>query len=229
MPSATVEDYLKALYQLEQSDDGRARIKDIAALLDVSLPSVTTMMKSLADDGFVERTAYRGVSLTEAGTKAALRVIRNHRLIEVFLVEVLGYTWDEVHVEAERLEHAMSDRLTDRIDAYLGYPSVDPHGDPIPSADGTLHQVDTHSILELGPNTRAVVERVMDQSADVLQYLAARDIRPGAHLVIQRLDPFDGPLWITVEGNSVALSRSLAARVHVAVDPSAPRVGRKAE
>lgn len=227
MPSATVEDYLKALYQLEQGEEGRARIKDIAALLQVSLPSVTTMMKSLDEDGFVERAAYRGVTLTEAGQRAALRVIRNHRLIEVFLVEVLGYTWDEVHVEAERLEHAMSDLLTDRIDAYLGFPSVDPHGDPIPSADGTIQKIDTHSILELPEGTDTVVERVMDQSADVLQYLAARGIRPGAHLTVGRLDPFDGPQWIAIAGTPVALSRSLAARVHVAVDPTAQRAERR--
>src|SRR5690554_2268373 len=188
MPSATVEDYLKALYQLEQQDSAKARIKDIASLLDVSLPSVTTMMKSLDDSGFVERTAYRGVSLTEQGRLAALRVIRNHRLIELFLVEVLGYTWDEVHAEAERLEHAMSDMLTNRIDNYLGYPRVDPHGDPIPDASGKIEKLKTHSILELPAGSTATVERVMEQAADVLQYLTSKGIRPGVELHIEELE-----------------------------------------
>lgn len=220
MPSATVEDYLKALYQLEQQENGKARIKDIASLLDVSLPSVTTMMKSLDDHGFVERTAYRGVSLTERGRLAALRVIRNHRLIELFLVEVLGYTWDEVHAEAERLEHSMSDTLTNRIDHYLGYPRVDPHGDPIPDADGRIEKVHTHSILELDAGATASVERVMEQSADVLLYLTTKGIRPGVSVTIDHLEPFDGPLWLIVDGNKIALSRSLAGRVHVASAPS---------
>lgn len=216
MPSATVEDYLKALYQLEQQDSAKARIKDIASILDVSLPSVTTMMKSLADSGFVERTAYRGVSLTDQGRRAALRVIRNHRLIELFLVEVLGYTWDEVHVEAESLEHSMSDMLTDRIDKYLGYPRVDPHGDPIPDAEGRIEKVNTHSILDLPAGTTAAVERVMEQAADVLQFLTSKGIHPGVELTIDELEPFDGPLWIYVGDQHHALSRSLANRVHVA-------------
>lgn len=223
MPSATVEDYLKALYTLEQREGGKARIKDIAALLNVSLPSVTTMMKSLADDGFVERAAYRGVGLSELGRRAALRVIRNHRLIELFLVEVLGYSWDEVHEEAERLEHAMSDLLTDRIDAYLGFPAVDPHGDPIPSAEGTVARVRAPSLLEAvtthAQQTLPIV-RVLDQTAEVLQYLASQGLTPGSEVRLERIDPFDGPIWLHVDGKEIALSRVLAARVLVDIDAS---------
>lgn len=218
MPSATVEDYLKALYQLEQEEGAKTRVKDIAALLKVSLPSVTTMMKSLADSGYVQRTAYRGVNLTDQGRLAALRVIRNHRLIELFLVEVLGYTWDEVHAEAERLEHAMSDTLTNRIDKYLGYPRVDPHGDPIPDADGRIEKVQTKSVLEFPEKTKQSVERVMEQAADVLQFLSSKGIYPGVEIEIDRLDPFDGPIWLIVDGETIALSRSLAHRVHLAVN-----------
>lgn len=222
MLSATVEDYLKALYLLEQQGEGKARVKDIAAKLGVSLPSVTTMMKSMAESGHVERAAYRGVSLTESGRLAALGVIRSHRLIELFLVEVLGYTWDEVHAEAERLEHAMSDTLTDRIDAYLGFPRVDPHGDPIPDAHGRIEVTQTRSVVEFPVGTRANVERVMEQGAEVLQYLASKGIRPGVEVVVDTLEPFDGPLWLIVAGARFPLSRSLAHRIHLAVDNAAP-------
>lgn len=216
-PSATVEDYLKALYTLEQRNDGKARIKDIAEHLDVSLPSVTTMMKSLADGGFVERAAYRGVELSEQGRKAALKVIRSHRLIELFLVEVLGYTWDEVHSEAERLEHAMSEDLTNRIDAYLGFPTVDPHGDPIPTAEGVIPRHTNTSLLEAAAHSEqprdVLITRVLDQTPEVLQYLGSLGLTPGASCTLIRLDPFDGPVWLEMAGASVALSRSLATRV----------------
>lgn len=195
------------------------RIKDMAELLDVSLPSVTTMMKSLAEQDFVERTAYRGVVLTELGRREALKVIRKHRLIEVFLVEVLDYTWDEVHEEAERLEHAMSDLLTDRIDRHLGYPSADPHGDPIPNADGVIEKQRTNTLVELPVDHGAVVRRVTDQSSEALQYLAERGIQPGVKLKVTRLDPFDGPVWLHVDGQEVVLSRTLAHRVHVDETP----------
>lgn len=215
-PSASVEDYLKALYTLEQQGQDKVRIKDMAELMDVSLPSVTTMMKSLADQNFVERAAYRGVSLTDSGNLAALKVIRKHRLVESFLIEVLGYTWDEVHEEAERLEHAMSDLLTDRIDHYLGYPRFDPHGDPIPNADGVIEQRTTRSLLEAPLHQTSTVLRVTDQSSEALQYLGEKGIQPGTALVVERIDPFDGPVWLQIDGHEVVLSRTLAHRVHVA-------------
>lgn len=214
-PSATVEDYLKALYSLEQRGHNKVRIKDMAELMDVSLPSVTTMMKSLAEQDFVERTAYRGVCLTEDGKLAALKVIRKHRLVEAFLIEVLGYTWDEVHEEAERLEHAMSDTLTDRIDQYLGFPRFDPHGDPIPSADGTIEKPTTQTLIEAPQQRLLSVQRVTDQSTEVLQYLGERGIQPGATLSIERVDPFDGPIWIKLDDQEIVLSRTLAHRVLV--------------
>lgn len=214
-PTATVEDYLKALYTLEQRREGKVRTKDMAEWMDVSLPSVTTMMKSLAEQDFVERAAYRGVQLTENGTLAALKVIRKHRLVEAFLTEVLGYTWDEVHAEAERLEHAMSDLLTDRIDQYLGYPRFDPHGDPIPSADGTIERHPTHDLLDIPCGQTVTIHRVMDQSSDVLQYLAEQGLQPGVTLTVQKVDPFDGPVWLDVDGKEVVLSRTLAHRIRV--------------
>lgn len=223
-PSATVEDYLKALYTLEQRQEDKIRTKDMAQLMDVSLPSVTTMMKSLAEQDFVERAAYRGVRLTPRGNLAALKVIRKHRLVEAFLTEVLGYTWDEVHEEAERLEHAMSDLLTDRIDQYLGFPRFDPHGDPIPSADGTIERHPTHDLLDISQGETVTIHRVMDQGREVLQYLTEQGLEPGVSLTVQKVDPFDGPVWLLVEGKEVVLSRTLAHRIRVdrADDGSTP-------
>lgn len=214
-PSATVEDYLKALYTLEQRGHDKVRIKDMAELMDVSLPSVTTMMKSLAEQDLVERAAYRGVSLTESGNLAALKVIRKHRLVEAFLIEVLGYTWDEVHEEAERLEHAMSDLLTDRIDQYLGFPRFDPHGDPIPNAEGTIEQRTTQSLIDAPLHQPVTVRRVTDQSSEVLQYLGERGVQPGVILTVERVDPFEGPIWIILDHDEIVLSRTLAHRVLV--------------
>ena len=217
MPTATVEDYLKTLFKLQQRGNVRVKTKQVAEALDISLPSVTAMLKHLSAEGYVDYESYRGASLTSDGRLAALRVVRNHRLIEVFLVEVLGYHWDEVHAEAERLEHAMSEQLTNRIDAFLGYPRVDPHGDPIPGPDGDMQQPVGESLLHVQPPCDAVVKRVLDQASDVLQYLGEQGLRPGAAVRVVRFDPFDGPVWLEVDGRSVALSRSLAARLVVEV------------
>lgn len=220
MPSTSVQDYLKALYKLEQRSDDRVKTKNIASELDVSLPSVTNMLKVLAEDGFVERIPYRGARLTQEGRREALKVIRSHRLIEVFLVEYLGYSWDEVHEEAERLEHAMSERFTDRIDALLGHPRYDPHGDPIPDPDGTVSRRDSALLPSASPGMSGRISRVLDQSADVLQYLDSKGIRPGVLVEVIRHEPFDGPVWLKVEGNEIALSRSLAARLLIS-EPNA--------
>src|ERR671915_1785263 len=136
----SVEDYLKAIYQL--SPEGRpASTSEIAHLLALSPPSVTGMVKRLSEQGLLEHVPYRGVQLTEEGRRAALRMVRRHRLIEAYLVEFLGYSWDTVHDEAERLEHAVTDTLVERMAAGLGHPTADPHGDPIPSADGSIHEL----------------------------------------------------------------------------------------
>lgn len=213
MPSTSVEDYLKALYKLEQRNDGRIKTTQIAEELEVSLPSVTNMLKVLEDQGYVERVPYRGASLTESGTHEALKVIRSHRLIEVFLTEHLGYSWDEVHPEAERLEHAMSDRFTNRLDALLGHPRWDPHGDPIPDPDGSVERRDSALLPAAEIGTVGTISRVLDQSSDVLQYLDSRGIRPGVSVEVTQHDPFDGPVWLRVNGEDVPLSRSLAARL----------------
>src|SRR3954453_4719203 len=144
----SVEDYLKAIYQL--SPEGRpAATSEIAHLLALSPPSVTGMVKRLSEHGLLEHVPYRGVQLTDEGRRAALRMVRRHRLIEAYLVEFLGYSWDAVHAEAERLEHAVSDTLVERMAAALGHPAVDPHGDPIPAADGSIHELACTALAEI--------------------------------------------------------------------------------
>lgn len=214
MPSISIENYLKALFHLERTSE-RVTTSALAAHLDVSQPSATKMMKSLASSGLVEHVPYQGASLTDAGRKSALRVIRNHRLIEVFLVDVLGYTWDEVHDEAERLEHAISDSLADRIDAYLGFPATDPHGDPIPTSDGELRRHVAVTLADLEDGTSAEVLRVLEQGNEVLRYLAGIGLRPGAQLTVLEALPFEGPIRVTVGGKETPLGRPIARRVLV--------------
>lgn len=214
MPSISIENYLKALFHLERTSE-RVTTSALASHLEVAQPSATKMIKSLAASGMVEHVPYQGASLTESGKKAALRVIRNHRLIEVFLVEVLGYTWDEVHDEAERLEHAISDSLADRIDAYLGFPATDPHGDPIPTSDGELRRHDAVTLVDVDDNTAVEVLRVLEQGNEVLRYLAGIGLRPGARVVVLEALPFDGPIRVSVAGVETPLGRPIARRVLV--------------
>lgn len=172
MPSLTVENYVKAIYQLGLAGGGEAVTTGrLATALAVSPGTVTSMLKTLSESALVEYMPYTGVSLTAAGQVLALRVIRRHRLIEVFLARTLEMTWDEVHEEAEHMEHAVSDLLVDRIDKFLGYPSVDPHGDPIPRADGTLLNPPTTSLAEIAPGQRFKITRVLDQSPEFLRFL----------------------------------------------------------
>src|SRR5215213_11102095 len=155
----SVEDYLKAIYQL--SPEGRAAsTSEIAHLLALSAPSVTGMIKRLSEHGLLEHIPYRGVQLTQEGRRAALRIVRRHRLIEAYLVEFLGYSWDTVHEEAERLEHAVSETMVERMAAALGHPSVDPHGDPIPAADGSIEEHSFTPLAEVAVGDTVEVRRV---------------------------------------------------------------------
>src|SRR5215211_8290879 len=157
----SVEDYLKAIYQL--SPEGRAAsTSEIANLLALSAPSVTGMVKRLSEHGLLEHVPYRGVQLTEDGRRAALRMVRRHRLIEAYLVEFLGYSWDTVHEEAERLEHAVSDTMVQRMAAALGNPAVDPHGDPIPDADGAIHEVACTPLSDIRVGETVEIRRVAE-------------------------------------------------------------------
>jgi DtxR family Mn-dependent transcriptional regulator len=192
-----VEDYLKVIYELERSG-AAAATSDIAHRLDIAPASVTGMIRRLAEQRLLKYEPYRGVRLTDTGQRVALRTIRRHRVIETFLSRVLDYPWDEVHEEAERLEHAASDALVNRMAAALGEPTVDPHGAPIPTRDGTLHEPRYVSITDIRAGVRARVVRVHDGDPARLRYLGELGLIPGATVVVAARAPFDGPITVRV-------------------------------
>lgn len=191
IPSSTVENYLKAILQAQsalQTPESLVPMGQLAGALGVVPGTATTMVKALAESGLVRYEPYAGVRLTSAGEKLAALVLRRHRLIELFLVQVMGMSWTEVHEEAEHLEHAVSDRLIDRIDEMLGRPSVDPHGDPIPGPEGTVHrhQYDTLLTCPLGAEVR--VGRVTDQDSEFLRFIERHDLKPGEIVTVEERD-----------------------------------------
>lgn len=214
--SAPVEDYLKAIYELEQSG-APAGTNELAARLQIAPASVSGMVRRLADQQLIAHERYRGVRLTDAGRRAALRTIRRHRVIETYLTQALGYTWDEVHDEAERLEHACSDDLVDRMAAAVGEPQHDPHGAPIPTREGTVDERRFPSIAELGIGEPARVRQVSDRDGDRLRYLAALGIIPGADVTVVERAPFDGPITLAVGAEERVIGPALASQVFVDV------------
>ncbi|HKT60728.1 MAG TPA: metal-dependent transcriptional regulator [Gemmatimonadales bacterium] len=211
----SVEDYLKAIYRL--SPEGRpAATSDIARLLELSPPSVSGMVKRLSELGFLEHIPYKGVQLTEAGRRAALRMVRRHRLIEAYLVQFLGYSWDTVHVEAERLEHAVSDTLVERMAAALGHPVVDPHGDPIPGADGSIPELACTPLADADIGETVEIRRVDESEPERLRYLAALGLVPGVVLTVLDRQPFGGPVTVESAGERHSIGAELAQVVLVA-------------
>ena len=209
-----VEDYLKAIYTIVQKY-GQVKTSVLAEHLGLKPSSVTAMLKTLAELKLVVYTPYYGVELTPAGERVALEVVRHHRLIELYLVEALGYSWDEVHEEAEVLEHVISEKLEARIAAHLGYPTVDPHGDPIPALDGTVLQHPTERLADLPPGAEARIVRVCDQRAERLRYIAELGLIPGARVQIAASAPFDGPLSVRLGDGVHILDRRLARTILV--------------
>jgi len=209
MPTSAVEDYLKAIYQLSVEGE-RVSNSAIADRLGIAAASVTDMLKRLGEAGLVEHVPYRGVTLTAAGAETAVRMIRRHRVLEAFLVERLGYTWDEVHEEAERLEHAASDELIDRMARELGEPREDPHGHPIPARGCAFLEEPLPTLAELEEGRQAVLRRVTHEDPEALRYLAGLGLVPGARLTVQERAPFGGPLRLTVEGEARLLGRELS-------------------
>ena len=207
-----VEDCLRAIFKLS-GRDGRATTKALAAQLGVAPPTVSAMLKRLEAGELVTRTRVR-VQLTDHGERHALAVTRRHRLLEAFLVQVLDMPWDRVHAEADALEHAISQDLEDRLDALLGHPTHDPHGDPIPPSAGTHVEAWASPLTAAAPGTRFVVERVSDHNSAALRYLTELHIGPGAVVEVIEQAPFDGPLWVRVDGRRQALGRTLAQAVH---------------
>ncbi len=212
--SESIQDYLKEIYKLLAAGE-RATTTAIARQMGVAPSSATSMLKKLAVLGLAEHAPYRGVTLTEAGNRIALEVIRHHRLLEQYLAETLGLAIDAVHAEADRLEHALSEELEARIDEQLGFPTHDPHGHPIPDAGLKVERSQLRSLDALEPGEEATVKRVPDGDAGLLRYLADLALVPGGRVKLERGEPFGGPLTIAVAGSEHTISRELAAQIGV--------------
>jgi DtxR family Mn-dependent transcriptional regulator len=220
--SRSVEDYLKVIYGLSEQGSA-ASTSQIADSLAVQPASVSGMIKRLAESGYVEHAPYRGVRLSPEGTREALRIIRRHRILETYLSQRLGYSWDDVHGEAERLEHAASDALIERMALALEDPRHDPHGAPIPTREGDVEADERLSLDEVGAGEVVRIRAVRDDDADRLRYLEARGLLPGVLLLVEARAPFNGPLTVRVGGASGpghAIGHELASRIRVA-----PEVG----
>ena len=220
-PSSTVENYLKAIYMAQSAEsDGNELVPmgQLAHGLGVVPGTATTMVKALAESGLVTYEPYAGVRLTVSGLKLAALVLRRHRLMELFLVQVLGMSWDEVHEEAERLEHAASDRLIDRIDAMLGQPSTDPHGDPIPDSNGAVSARDYPTLLTCPVGAPVVVTRVTDQDAEFLRFLESSDLKPGQTVRVEvRSSTADQVVVRGKNDRQIMIGMRAAAKLQVAL------------
>jgi DtxR family Mn-dependent transcriptional regulator len=217
MPTSTVEDYLKCILLEEQAaPEARVVTGRIAAALNVAPATVTSMIKALADSGLVSYEPYSGVSLTPAGQQLALHVLRRHRLVELFLVRVMGMDWADVHEEAELLEHTVSERLIERMDEMLGYPEVDPHGDPIPSARGEVQEQASVSLLRCPLDETVSVVRVSDQNVEFLQLAEREGMKPGGRLtVLERDEVADRVLLRRSDGETLHLGFRAASKIFV--------------
>lgn len=214
MPSPAVEDYLKTIYKLSRNNEP-ASTSAIAERLSVAAGSVTGMLKRLAERDLVEHRPYYGASLTAKGETEALRMIRRHRVIELYLVDVLGYTWDKVHDEAERLEHAASDELIERMATALGGPEADPHGAPIPSQGQIFEERPYPRLADIEVGRPAVIRRVSDEDPAVLRYLAGLGLTPGTSIEVTDVAPFGGPIRVRAGAGEQIVGRELARSVQV--------------
>ncbi len=220
MISQASQDYLKTIYKLAHGQNPVASVTTslLAENLSVAPASVTNMLKKLASIKLVEHTPYQGVVLTPTGERVALEVLRHHRLLELYLSEVLGFDLDKVDAEADRLEHVISEEFENKIDRALGYPTVDPHGAPIPRKDGSIEYGDYLCLSEVPPGERVRVMQVSDQSAEMLRYMATMGIRPNVAIAVVDRAPFNGPMEIVVDGET-AHSLGLEVAAHIYVSP----------
>ena len=214
MLSQAVEDYLKAIYKLQGA--GTASTTEIARALDVSSASVTNMVKRLANMGLARHQSYKGVTLTPAGEKIALEIIRHHRLLETYLREIMGYSWHQMHAEAEQLEHHISEAFEDKLDELLGYPTHDPHGHPIPTRDGEVPTIAAQPLADVAPGRTVIVQHVADDDPDRLHYLEDLALLPGAAVEVVEKAPFNGPLTVRVADDEHVLGFEVAHSVFVA-------------
>jgi DtxR family Mn-dependent transcriptional regulator len=208
------EDYLKALYHLH-GDQRPVPTRDLAQRLGISSPSVSEMVTRLTAQGLVEHDRYKGQQLTREGRKVALELVRHHRLLEMFLVQVLGYSWDEVHDEAERLEHVISERMEQRIFELLGRPELDPHGHAIPSASGKVRSLSERPLSQCRAGEKVIVQGVSDEDAARLRELERRGLMPGTHLEVVSVSEYESPIAVRIKGKRVSVPLGLARAIFV--------------
>ena len=222
MRSSSIEDYLKAIYKLEEREGSPpVATGDVAQSMEVSPASASNMIKRLDDLGFLTYEAYEGATLTKPGRTVALEVIRHHRLLELYLKEVMGFSWDEIHEEAEILEHHISERFESRIEEMLDNPTRDPHGHPIPSRDGTVDELPSRSLADLSEGDAAPIDHILDEDGELLDLLEKRGLLPGATVEVVETRPLDGLLVVAVEGTEQLIGRPVAKKVVVEPVPSA--------
>ncbi|MBI3193763.1 MAG: metal-dependent transcriptional regulator [Ignavibacteriae bacterium] len=216
MVNSSTEDYIKSIYRLEREDE-TVLTTSLAKHLGIGAGSVTDMIKKLSEKQLLHYEPYQGVKLTEDGKRLALKMVRRHRLWEMFLVTFLNYTWDEVHDEAERLEHVTSDELENRLDKALGFPKVDPHGDPIPTAEGELNEISFTSLSDCNINTEGIIVRVSDDSPEVLQLLTKLGLGLNTKLLITQKVKYDGSVIIKMKNREIPLSPVMARSIFIQV------------
>jgi DtxR family Mn-dependent transcriptional regulator len=219
--SPSVQDYAKAVYALESRADGMVSTNDLAERLDLTAGSVSAMVRKLSEQGLVEHEPYQGVRLTAEGRRVALEVLRHHRLIELFLAKELGMPWDRVHAEAEVLEHVLSEELEQLIAARLGDPTLDPHGDPIPTAGFEINEQTTRSLDELRPGTVGRFVRVSDSDPEMLRYLANLGLAIGDRLEVTGRQPFGGPVFVRFGEHESPLGGELARAMRIETEAAA--------
>jgi len=214
MISRVMEDYLKTIFQ-SAHDDEKVSTSNLAQQMTCSPASVTNMLQKLSELKLVEYEPYQGVTLTPTGKNVALEILRHHRLIELYLADVLGYSWDKVHAEAEQLEHVISEEFEERIDRALGHPTIDPHGDPIPSKEGEIAVPSFQSLWETPGGEKVKVYRVSDRDPAVLRYLATLGIFPDVEINVLEKGPFNGPIRVMIDDNEHSLGEELANQIFV--------------
>jgi len=217
MVSPSVEDYIKTIYAA-QADMKNVTTQEVAARLHISPAAVSKMLKRLTELCLITHTPYHGMRLTETGEKMALEIIRHHRLLEVYLMQALGYSWDEVHQEAERLEHHISEEFEERIDALLGYPTNCPHGDPIPTREGVLTAPSDHPLAEQSPATHLRIRRVRDEDAEMLRHLKKLGLLPGTAIEFLDQEPFGGAYLVRVGDEIVRVAPQVARQIFVTTE-----------
>ncbi len=214
MPSEQIENYLKNIYKI-QTTEGKVSTSSLSEKLQISPASVSEMVKKLADEGSLTHTPYKGVELTESGKRTALKIVRKHRLWEMFLVDVLHFGWDEIDQEAEKFEHIMSEKMEDKIDEVLGFPSVDPHGDPIPSRNGTIKTIRSFPLAGVEEGTSVRVVRVNDADPELLQYASSIGLSLNKKIAIRQRIKFDNSLIVKIGTKEMTISATLAENIFV--------------